>query len=197
MELKLIRLPMPEQSKDIAQAVIHLERGDTIIYPTETLWALGCDATNGGAVEKLGQLKGRAAAKGYVLLVDGLEMLSQYVRHITPTLRSLASSSAPTTIVFAEHQLLPDSVLGADRTVAIRITQSVFCRQLLMEFGKPLVSTSANYATQAPPGSFEEMDHGLLSAVQYVINLEDPEPMTQQASRIVKLTTGGVIEMIR
>jgi len=188
---------MRDRSKDIQNAVVQLELGGSIIYPTETLWALGCDATNGTAVEKLGQLKERAVTKGYVLLVDGLEMLSHYVSHITPTLRSLASSSAPTTIVFTEHQRLPMNVLGADGTVAIRITQSVFCRQLLKKFGKPLVSTSANYTAQSPPGSLEEMDHGLLSAVQYVINLEAPEPMTQQASRIVKLTPGGVIETIR
>jgi L-threonylcarbamoyladenylate synthase len=188
---------MPEQSKDIAQAVIHLERGDTIIYPTETLWALGCDATNGAAVEELSQIKSRATAKGYVLLVDGLEMLSHYVRHITPTLRSIASSSTPTTIVFSEHQMLPANVLGPDGTAAIRITQSVFCKQLLKAFGKPLVSTSANYADQPPPNAVENLEKDLLSSVQYVINLEVPEPMTQQASRIVKLSPSGDIETIR
>lgn len=188
---------MPERSKDIAQAVIHLERGDTIIYPTETLWALGCDATNGAAVAELSQIKNRATTKGYVLLVDGLEMLSHYVRYITPMLRSIASSSAPTTIVFSEHQMLPANVLGPDGTVAIRITQSVFCKHLLEAFGKPIVSTSANYADQPPPNAFEDLKEDLLSSVQYVINLEAPEPMTQQASRIVKLTPGGAIETIR
>jgi len=197
MELKLIRSPMSDRSNDIAQAVIQLERGDSIIYPTETLWALGCDATNEAAVEKLSQIKGRATIKGYVLLVDGLEMLSQYVRHITATMRSIASSSAPTTIVFSEHQMLPPNVLGPDGSVAIRITQSAFCKQLLRAFGKPLISTSANYADQPPPKGFEDMNEDLLSAVQYIIHLEVPESMTQQVSTIVKLSPGGDIETIR
>ncbi|PCH89125.1 MAG: translation factor Sua5 [Flavobacteriales bacterium] len=181
----------------ISETVQHLGQGASIVYPTETLWALGCDATSEVAVDKLSQIKGRAPAKGYVLIVDGLEMLSQYVGHITSTIRSIASSNTPTTVVFAEHQMLPPNVLGPDHSVAIRITQSRFCKDLLREFGKPIVSTSANYSDKPPPGSFEDLDENLLSAVQYVINLDKPEPMTHEPSRIVKLSAGGHIETIR
>ena len=184
-------------SKEIAEAVFHLKRGDTIIYPTETLWALGCDATNEAAVDKLSELKGRTPAKGYVLIVEGLEMLAQYVGHITATLRSIASANTPTTVVFSEYQNLPPNVLGPNHSVAVRITQSAFCKQLLRGFGKPIVSTSANYSNQPAPKSVEYIDPSLLSAVQYVINLDQPEPMTQRASRIVKLSPGGHIETIR
>jgi len=183
--------------REIDRAVSYLEQGACIIYPTETLWALGCDATNETAVQKLSEIKGRESAKGYVLMVEGLEMLSQYVGHITSTIRSIASSSAPTTVVFAEHQSLPPNVMAPDHSVAIRITQSNFCKRLIRKFGKPIVSTSANYSDKSPPKSFEDLDKDLLSSVQFVINLDEPEPMTQQASRIVKLSAGGYIETIR
>ena len=181
----------------IAKAISHLEKGDSIVYPTETLWALGCDATNEAAVQKLNGIKGREGDKGYVLLVEGLEMLSLYIGHITSTLRSIASSDAPTTVVFSEHQALPPSVLAADKSVAIRITQSKFCKRLLREFGKPLVATSANFQGAPSAKSFNDLDKDLLEAVQFVINLEEPEEMTNQASRIVKLSRGGDIETIR
>ncbi len=188
---------MPDRTEHITQAIIHLERGESIVYPTETLWALGCDGTNAAAVDNLSQLKGRPPAKGYVLIVDGLEMLSQYVGPITADLRSIASSNSPTTVVFSEHQLLPPNVLGPDHSVAIRITQSPFCKQLLKAYGKPIVSTSANYPGEDPPKSYEALDQNFLTSVQYIINLEPPEPMTQQASRIVKLSPGGTIEIVR
>jgi len=183
--------------RHIVTAVGHLENGDSIIYPTETLWALGCDATNEAAVDKLSRLKGRAPDKGYVILVNGLEMLAEYVGHITPALRSIVSSSTPTTVVFSEHQLLPPNVLAPDHSVAIRITHSAFCKQLIRAFGKPIVSTSANYKDQAPPLNFEDLDQTLLSAVQYVINLNEPELMSQKPSRIVRVLPGGEIETIR
>ncbi|MBL4754372.1 MAG: threonylcarbamoyl-AMP synthase [Flavobacteriales bacterium] len=181
----------------IVTAVSHLENGDNIIYPTETVWALGCDATNEAAVDRLSKLKGRAPDKGYVLLVDGLEMLAEYVGHITPALSSIVSSSTPTTVVFPEHQLLPPNVLASDHTIGIRITHSRFCKQLIRAFGKPIVSTSANYRDQAPPSNFEDLDQNLLSAVQYVINLDEPELMSQKPSRIVRILPGGGIETIR
>ena len=188
---------MSNRSKDISEVILHLERGDSIIYPTETLWALGCDATSSKAVEKLSQIKGRTPQKGYILIVDGLEMLSQYVGHITSTIRSIASSNIPTTVVFSEHQMLPPDVLAPDQSVAIRITQSPFCKKLVKAFGKPLVSTSANFTGESPSMTFEDLNPKFLASVQYVINLEQPEEMTQQASRIVKLSPGGDIEMIR
>ena len=183
--------------KHIVTAVGHLESGDCIIYPTETLWALGCDATNQAAVDKLSALKGRAPDKGYVILVEGLEMLAEYVGFITSTLRTISSSNTPTTVVFSEHQMLPPNVLGPDHSVAIRITQSLFCKRLIRAFGKPIVSTSANFRDQTPPQNFEDLDQNLLSAVQYVINLDEPEPMSRKPSRIVKLSPGGDIETIR
>ena len=183
--------------KEISNALSYLEEGASIIYPTETLWALGCDATSEVAVDRLSSIKGRIHGKGYVLVVDGLEMLSAYVGHITNTIRSISSSNRPTTVVFPEYQNLPPNVLGPDRSVAIRITHSKFCKSLIREFGKPLVSTSANFSGGAPPTSFEDIDPELLTAVQYVINLPDPEPMSREASRIVKLSPGGDIETIR
>ena len=184
-------------NEEIAKAINHLENGDCIIYPTETLWALGCDATNTAAVDKLSAIKGRSPEKGYVIIVEGLEMLAQYVGQITSTLRSIASSNTPTTVVFSEHKDLPLNVMAPDHSVAIRITQSVFCKQFLRAFGKPIVSTSANYSGQSPPLNFDDLDQKLLSAVQYVINLDQPENMTKQPSRIVKLSPGGDIETIR
>jgi len=184
-------------NKQITEAVSHLKRGETIIYPTETLWALGCDATDEDAVTKLSEIKGKRESKGFVIVVEGLEMLSAYVGNITSTIRSIASSSTPTTVVFPKHQNLPPNVLAPDKTVAIRITQSALCKALIRSFGKPLVSTSANYSNDKPASNFEDLNAELLSAVQYVINLDETELMTQVPSRIVKLSPGGDIETIR
>lgn len=181
----------------IEKAVYHLAKGDSIIYPTETLWALGCDATNEEAVKRINGIKRRKQDKGYVLLVDGIEMLSAYVGPINSTVRSIVSSKTPTTVVFSKHQLLPVSVLASDHTVAIRITQSVWCKKLLRAFGKPIVATSANFKDMPPATSYDELDKGLLDDVQFVINLEELEIMTKQPSRIVKLSLDGDIKTIR
>ena len=181
----------------IEDAIEVLKAGGTIIYPTETLWGIGCDATNKSAVEKVSVAKRRDVAKGYIIMVDGLDMLSNYVASISKSIEGLLFSEIPTTVVFPSCCNLPDNVIGSDGTMAFRVARTSLCKELISCFGKPLVSTSANLSDEPAPMEMQNISSSLLSCVDHVIDLPKDHTMSKMPSRIFSIDSTGSIKVIR
>ena len=174
-----------------------LRRGKTILYPTDTVWGIGCDATNELAVKKVFKIKKRDESKSLVILVDSVEMLKKYVHNIPrEAIYLLKESTRPTTIIYNNPTGLAKNVIAQDNSVAIRIVRDEFCQQLIGLFGKPIVSTSANLSSQPSPKSFKEIEASILDAVDYVVNLH-LDKISSLPSKIVRITTTGELEIIR
>ncbi|WKK64930.1 L-threonylcarbamoyladenylate synthase [Lutimonas zeaxanthinifaciens] len=169
----------------------------TIIYPTDTIYGLGCDATNAEAVEKIYKIKNRPDSKSLIILVDGMEMLQKYIATIPERIEKfLETATKPTTVIYKDPVGLASNVVASDNTVAIRIVQNEFCRALIREFGKPIVSTSANFSGSPSPATFDEIDTLLLKKADYIVNLPATETR-KTASQIIRLNNLGEIEFLR
>ncbi len=183
--------------EEINQSLKTLASGGTLIYPTDTIWGLGCDATNQAAVKKIYKIKNRSESKSLIILVDGMDMLRTYVSFFPEVVdKFLQTSIKPTTVIYSHPKGLAPNVVAADDTVAIRIVQNDFCRALIREFGKPIVSTSANFSGAPSPSSLDEIDPLLLKQVDYIVNLPAAESKNA-ASQIIKLNDLGEIEFLR
>jgi len=191
--------------QDIINKVIEiLKKEGTILYPTDTVWGLGCDATNEKAVEKVFNIKRRNESKSLIILVDSLEMLQQYVDEIPDTLLEMFEMfEKPTTVIYKNAKSvsgcgnrLASNVIASDNTVGIRIVQDPFCKELIKQFGKPVVSTSANISNMPTPKSFKEIDISILGAVDYVVNLHH-DKIADSSSSIIRIDEKGEIEIIR
>ena len=182
---------------ELKNSVNVLLEGGSIVYPTDTIWGIGCDATDEKAVEKVFELKQRSEAKSLIILVDGIEMLHNYIKKFPAKVSCvLAGTSRPTSVIYKNPKGLAKNVIAADRTVAIRIAKDEFCQKLIQEFGKPIVSTSANYSGKATPKCFDEIDKSLLDKVDYVVNLYREEKQNR-SSQLVKISDKGKIEFLR
>lgn len=182
---------------EVDNALRIIEDGGVIVYPTDTIWGIGCDATNAAAVEKIYKIKNRSESKSLITLVDGMEMLESYVASIPdPVKNYLSLEEKPTTVIYQHGQGLASNAIASDNSVAIRIVNNDFCSQLLMEFGKPIISTSANFSTKPSPGGFDEIDPLLLKQVDYIVNLPAAESKNS-ASQIIKFNDLGEIQFLR
>ena len=174
-----------------------LANKEIILYPTDTVWGIGCDATDALAVAKIFKIKKRDESKSLVLLVDSFEMLKQYIDDIPRKAKKVVTESTkPTTIIYNNPKGVANNVIAKDNTIAIRIVQNEFCRQLIQKFGKPIVSTSANISEKSTPKSFKEIDISILDAVDYVVNLHQ-DVITDTPSRILKILENGDLKVIR
>ena len=183
--------------EEINRSLKTLASGGTLIYPTDTIWGLGCDAANQKAVQKIYKIKNRSESKSLIILVDGMDMLKKYVSFVPKVVDEfLKSSTKPTTVIYSHPKGLAANVVAADDTVAIRIVQNDFCRALIREFGGPIVSTSANFSGAPSASSFDEIDPLLLKQVDYIVNLPAAESKST-ASQIIKLNDLGEIEFLR
>lgn len=175
-----------------------LQTGGMICYPTDTIWGLGCDATNETAIEKISQTKGRPPEKGYVILVSSIQMLKKYVAYVPPRLETLlAYHTRPLTVIFEDAENLPKSVLAPDGSVAIRIAHDEFCQQLIDMLGKPLVSTSANLAGEPFPPTFGAISSDILQASDYVVRHRQRETEPGRPSSIARLDSFQELDFIR
>ncbi len=181
----------------ISKAIKILNTSKTILYPTDTIWGVGCDATNDKAVEKIYLIKQRSESKSLIVLVDSWEMLLNYVDMIPAKVSCIITgSSKPTTVVYNNPRKLAKNVIAKDNTVAIRIVNDGFAHELIQQFGKPIVSTSANISGEPNPKSFKEINPALLDSVDYIVNLP-LENKSGIASQIVKVHNDGKIEFLR
>jgi len=173
-----------------------LKNKQIILYPTDTVWGLGCDATCAEAVAKIFELKNREESKSLVILVSSIEMLNSYIETIPEkVIHMITASEKPTTIIYNNPTGLAFNTIASDHTIAIRIPSHDYCLDLINLFGKPIVSTSANISGEPTPKSFSEISQPILEGVDYIVNLER-DKITDKSSTILKLI-GEDIEVIR
>ena len=182
---------------EINKALEILKSKKILLYPTDTVWGIGCDATSEETVAKVFKIKKRIGSKSLIILVDGMEMLKKHIPKIpNEVLHILAQRSDPTTIIYSDPEGLAKNVISTATTVAIRIVQNEFCRVLIEKFGKPIVSTSANISGSPTPKSFVEIEAPILDCVDYVVNLQR-EKVNEKSSTILKLDERGKITVLR
>lgn len=193
----------------INDAVKVLREGGVILYPTDSVWGIGCDATNEAAVAKVFEIKKRSGAKSLVLLASDLDMVAMHVKEIPSIAIDLVEvNDAPMTIIYPGAQYLAPNVIAEDGSVGIRIPfveeESVgslkgadFCRELCRRLRHPLVSTSANISGEPTPGCFAEISEEIKSAVDFIVPKNFDSGSTGRASQIIKLGLGGEVEIIR
>lgn len=168
------------------------------MYPTDTIWGIGCDATNSKAVEKIFRIKERLYEKSLIILVKDLEMMKHYVSEIPDiAIELLASVTEPITIIYPNAKNLPKNVVAHDGSIAIRIPKHDFCQELLEAFKKPITSTSANITGGPMPYSFRSITDEIKESVQYVVQIEKEAITRPKASTIVKIEKNGELRIIR
>ena len=182
----------------IRDALAALKAGGVILYPTDTVWGLGCDATNEAAVARVFGIKRRSEAKSLVLLASDLDMVAMHVRQIPSIAIDLVEvNDAPMTIIYPGAQYLAPNVVAEDGSVGIRIPQNDFCVQLVKRLRKPLVSTSANISGEPAPAGFDGISPEIVAAADYVVPAWVDRDSTGRASQIIKLGLRGEVEIIR
>lgn len=183
---------------EVDAAVKALKAGDVILYPTDTVWGLGCDATLDNAVQRIFDLKKRDDAKSVIILVSDADMLARYVRQIPPmALDLLEINDKPMTIIYPEGVGLSPKVIAEDGSVAIRIPQNEFCVEMIRAFGKPIVSTSANISGEETPACFAEINAEILDGAEHIVEPSLEEGSTGLSSQIIKIGLGGEVKVIR
>ena len=183
--------------KTLKTTINHLKKGNTILYPTDTVWGIGCDATNFEAVKKVYKLKQREESKALICLVSDVKMLEKYIENIPEAAYQIIElSQKPTTIIYDNPIGFANNLIAEDNTIAIRIPKDEFCQKLIQQFRKPIVSTSANIAGQPTPKSFKEISDAVLKGVDYVVNLQN-EKINDKPSTIIKLSNNGEVKIIR
>ncbi len=186
------------QQQDIEAAVKVLRNGGVILYPTDTVWGIGCDATNAEAVARVYAIKQRDDSKAMICLVDSDVRLQRYVRNVPEVAWDLLEfATKPTTVILDNAVNLAPNLIAADGSIALRITQEPFSKQLCYRFQKPLVSTSANISGEPPAQNFCDISEQLLEAVDYVCWSRRQEHKPHTPSSIIKLTQDGVVTIIR
>ena len=193
----------------LAEALKTLRDGGTILYPTDTVWGLGCDATNPEAVAKIFKIKQRSDSKSLVLLASDLDMVAKYVKEIPSIAVDLVEvNDAPMTIIYpgaiageegaaGDRWHLARNTVAADGSVGIRIPLMEWCRQLVFKLGRPIVSTSANISGEPTPQRFSEIPQEIKDAVDFVVPPSVDTESTGKASQILKVGLRGEIEIIR
>lgn len=184
--------------REVDQALAVLKKGGVILYPTDTVWGLGCDATNEAAVQKIFQIKKRADSKSMIVLVADERDILQYVAAPDPAVFDfLEAQQRPTTIIFENAIGLPASLMAEDGSAAIRTVQDDFCRHLIRRLQRPIVSTSANISGQATPQTFSQISDAIKEAVDHVVQWRQDDRQPAQPSRIIRWNNDGQISIIR
>jgi len=184
--------------QDITECVKVLHNGGLILYPTDTIWGIGCDATNANAVKKIFDLKKRAETKSLIVLVAEDRDVLKYTSH--PDLNVfvyLKNVQKPTTVIYEGAIGLAENIIDTDGNVAIRIVKEIFCKQLIKQFRKPIVSTSANISGEASPQNFDEISNQIKNGVDYLVNYRREDKTKHQPSSIIKFSKNGTVEIIR
>jgi L-threonylcarbamoyladenylate synthase len=183
---------------DIRESLAVLRNGGVILYPTDTIWGLGCDPTNQAAVEKIFSIKSREQGKSLLILVDGEAMVERYVTDVPEIAWELAGvSDEPLTIIYPSGKNLAPGVCGDDGSIGIRICHDVFCIELLKRLRKPLVSTSANFSGKPSPANFTEIEKSVIDAADYVVRYRQDDRRKYSSSPVIKLNPDGSIKIIR
>ncbi|MCD8210894.1 MAG: threonylcarbamoyl-AMP synthase [Prevotella sp.] len=187
-----------DTTEDIKNAVETMKNGGIILYPTDTIWGIGCDATNSIAVEKIYKLKKRSSLKAMICLVDSVERLCRYVRNAPEVaLDIMRLAQKPTTIIFDEASGIAERLKAEDGSLAIRVTKEEFSKELCYRFQKPIVSTSANISGEKAASCFIEISPEVINSVDYVCYSRRDEKPSSSASSVIKISENLEITVIR
>ena len=184
--------------EDIRKCIDVLNRGGLILYPTDTIWGIGCDATNADAVKKVYELKRREDNKAMLVLLDSVNSLDRYVRDVPEIAFDLIDVAVrPLTIIYDGGYNLAPNLLGANNSIGIRITNESFSQTLCRKFRRPIVSTSANISGEPSASLFKEISQEIINGVDYVVNYRQNDNNRNSASSIIKLGADATIKILR
>ncbi len=187
-----------QQEADIVQCLKVLSDGGLILYPTDTVWGIGCDATNADAVKRIYKLKQRDDSKALIVLIDSTDHLDHYVVDVPMIARELIDVAVkPLTIIYEGAYNLAQNVLGDEDSVGIRIPNDEFCHRLCQSFGKPIVSTSANVSGQPTARTFADINPAIINGVDYTVEYRRGDKTSHQPSNIIMLGRDGTFKIIR
>jgi len=173
-----------------------LKKGGIILYPTDTIWGIGCDATNKEAIKKIYKLKKRTQSKALIILIAEYANLYKLIKQVSPDAYQHMNKKEATTVIFDDVKNITQELLSKDGSAAIRLVNDNFCQKLIIKLGKPIVSTSANISGGENPYKFSDINDELKENVDYIVNLRQEEIMNKPSS-IIKINLDGRIEKIR
>lgn len=183
---------------DLKKAVDVLKSGGIILYPTDTIWGIGCDATNAEAVKRIYDIKKREDSKSILILMENPALLNRYVDEVPEVAWDLVElSTTPLTVIYPGAKNLAANLVAEDGSIGIRFTKEEFTRQLLQHFRRPIVSTSANISGEKSPAFFDEISEEIKESVDYIVEYRQDDRMPSQPSSVIKLGPGGQIDILR
>ena len=184
-------------NQEVHKAFEIIKEGGIILYPTDTVWGIGCDATNPEAVAKIYQLKQREETKSMIVLMNGEKMIYNVFKEVPEVAWQIIDlSEKPTTIILDQPRNVATNLIASDNTLGIRLVKEPFCFKLMEKMKKPLVSTSANISGQPTPIAFKDISQDIIKGVDYVVNLHQ-EKIAGKPSTIIKLTNDSQVKVIR
>jgi L-threonylcarbamoyladenylate synthase len=184
--------------EDLKQALEVLKKGGIILYPTDTVWGIGCDATNRESVERIYRIKEREDSKSMLVLMENPALLERYVNDVPEIAWDLIEiSTTPLTVIYPNAKNLPANLISGDGSIGIRFTKEEFTTRLLQRFRRPIVSTSANISNEKTPACFDEISEKIKSRVDYIVKFRQDDTTEKRPSEIIKLWPDGRIDIIR
>lgn len=183
---------------EVKKAVGVLKKGGVILYPTDTIWGLGCDASNKRAITKVCRIKQRLENKNLIILVTSLEEVKNYVKVVPPVVADLlASVTRPLTIIYPDAKNLPDNLVADDGSVGIRVVKNLFCEALIHALGFPMVSTSANISGSEPPFTYSMINPYIIQRVDHIVNIRQENVTEMKSSTIIRVNANNEFTILR
>ena len=183
--------------QEVELCVKLLSEGKVFIYPTDTIWGIGCDATNAKAIDKIFKIKNRPAGKGLIILVDTVERIRDYVKNPSPIAADLIKAAKnPLSIIYKESTGLAKNLSG-DGSVCIRVTTNEFCKEVIRRLGRPITSTSANLSGEPSPSNFVDISENMKNSADYVVSLYHEVIVKPKASTIIKINDDNTFAIVR
>lgn len=183
---------------DLKKSVEVLKKGGVLLYPTDTIWGIGCDATNAKAVERIYNIIKKEDTKNILVLMENPALLERYISEVPEIAWELVEiSTTPLTVIYPNAKNLAPNLLAEDGSISIRFTKEEFTRQLLQRFRRPIVSISANFSGEKEPAFFSEITEEIKSQVDYVVEYRQDDMIPANPSGLIKLWPGGRIDIIR
>lgn len=183
--------------QEVELCVKLLSEGKVFIYPTDTIWGIGCDAINAKAIDKIFKIKNRPAGKGLIILVDTVERIRDYVKNPSPIAADLIKAAKnPLSIIYKESTGLAKNLSG-DGSVCIRVTTNEFCKEVIRRLGRPITSTSANLSGEPSPSNFVDISENMKNSADYVVSLYHEVIVKPKASTIIKINDDNTFEIVR
>lgn len=189
---------MEDFYEDIVQALEVLRKGGVILYPTDTIWGIGCDATNAEAVKRIYEIKNREDSKSMLVLLENPNLILGYIEEMPEVAWDLIDfAEKPTTIIYDGAKNLASNLIAEDGSIGIRITKEAFTQKLIQRFRKPIVSTSANISGEPSPMNFSEISEEIKAKVDYIVSYRQGEKANPSPSSIIKLGATGLFKILR